>query len=442
MIIFDNTTGRSALPVTASLTFAEAARSAPPHVRAHANVHSPPIFAGVVSGKKIVVLAALLLQAAFGFTQTQTGQNLVQLDAAIRGSTEYLVGRVPATSKVLILNFQSDSTDLSNYIIDELTSAIVNDTSFTVVERTNLEVLQKELDFQLSGEVSDETAVSVGKRLGAQSIVLGSIMTLGDIYRLTMRVIEVETAKLQGMRNANIVEDPILAALLGKTFTGSQSRYLANQMFGEDLWKNKRFYAGLRSGGSNHLYDIKTSAFNGGSVNKNTALDVAAQFAVQIHPLFALQMELLLTADSVAISSTEQVMSELGGVLWTYDTLYTFTSQSLLIPLLAKLTLRPGIFSFGIFAGAYFSIPLGTLSYADSFTGENMAVTMTPEPGWAAGGSAGMKLGPGALFVDLRYMADFEGAKIQRNGSIVESYRRSMMTFGLGYETGLMNIKK
>jgi hypothetical protein len=74
--------------------------------------------------------------------------------------------------------------------------------------------------------------------------------------------------------------------------------------------------------------------------------------------------------------------------------------------------------------------------------GEKMPVTVIPALGWTLGGSAGMKLGPGALFVDLRYMADFEGTRIQRKGSIIEAYSRGMMAFSLGYEIGLMNIKK
>jgi TolB-like protein len=380
----------------------------------------------------------VLLRVTLAFAQSEP----VTLDAAVHGSLEYLRGRIPEKSKMLVLNFQSDSDTLSNYIIDELTSAIVNDTSFTVVDRTNLEVLQTEMNFQLSGEVSDATAVSVGRRLGAQSIVLGSIVPLGDIYRLTMRAIEVETAKIQGMRTANVTQDPILAALIGKTFTGSQSRWLTAQTFGADMWKNKRFYLGLRPGGSMHFFETETGAFNGGSANKSLALDAAAQFTVQIHPLFALQTEVLVTVDSAAISRTERMTDESGALMYTYDTLYSLTSRSLLTPVVAKLTLRPGIFSFSIFAGAYFSIPLGKLEYSDSFSGEKMSVTAAPEPGWALGGSAGIKLGPGVLFGDLRYMGDFEGTKIQRNGSILEAYQRGMAAFSLGYEIGLMNIQK
>jgi hypothetical protein len=71
------------------------------------------------------------------------------------------------------------------------------------------------LDFQLSGEVSDETAQSIGKMLGAQTVISGNIATVGNFYRLGIRAIKVETAEIQGQINSNIPDGPIISALTG-----------------------------------------------------------------------------------------------------------------------------------------------------------------------------------------------------------------------------------
>jgi hypothetical protein len=90
---------------------------------------------------------------------------------------------------------------------------VVNDRVFTVVDRANLALIQQEMEFQLSGEVSDESAQSIGQKLGAQTIVSGSITPFGDLWRLTVRALGVEDATVLGLYNENIPGSSTLAAL-------------------------------------------------------------------------------------------------------------------------------------------------------------------------------------------------------------------------------------
>jgi len=43
-----------------------------------------------------------------------------------------------------------------------------------VVDRQQLDLIRAELNFQMSGEVSDESAQSIGQMLGVQSIMSGT----------------------------------------------------------------------------------------------------------------------------------------------------------------------------------------------------------------------------------------------------------------------------
>jgi TolB-like protein len=154
------------------------------------------------------------LMALAGLARLNAQSNLT-LDDAIKQSATEIEGRLTQGIKIVVLNFNSPSERLSGYVIDELTGAIVNSGKITVVDRQNLALIQQEMNFQLSGEVSDESAQEIGRKLGAQSIISGSIEDLGQYYRLRFRVIEVVSAAIQLQPSKNVRKDSQVSALLG-----------------------------------------------------------------------------------------------------------------------------------------------------------------------------------------------------------------------------------
>jgi hypothetical protein len=142
-------------------------------------------------------------------------QDTMPLTTALDSSVPYLISQIPVGAKILVLNFSADTVTLSNYLVDEITVRLVNDSNFTVVDRRDLDIIRQEMDFQMSGEVSDETAVGIGKKIGAQSIIFGSMERTGSLYHLRTRTIEVETARIQAIRNNLIEQDAFLAVLAG-----------------------------------------------------------------------------------------------------------------------------------------------------------------------------------------------------------------------------------
>jgi hypothetical protein len=143
-----------------------------------------------------------------------------ELDAAIRETSDYLNKQLPKGNKLVILNVQSDFPALSEYIIDELIANTVNDQIFSVVDRRQLDTIRAELDFQMSGEVDDKTAQSVGQIAGAQIIVSGAVSRIGDLYRLRVRALSVQSAEIEGQFNRNIPDGPVVAALVKSRATG------------------------------------------------------------------------------------------------------------------------------------------------------------------------------------------------------------------------------
>jgi TolB-like protein len=165
--------------------------------------------------KKAFLATAILAVFVMSCGSTAPAQSGAdELDTAIREASDYLNNNIPAGSKIVILNINSDSDDLSNYIIDELIANAVNDRIFEVVDRQQLDLIRAEQNFQFSGEVDDNLALDIGKFFGAQSIISGTLGRLGSRYRLTIRALEVQTARVQGQYNRNIESSRNIAELL------------------------------------------------------------------------------------------------------------------------------------------------------------------------------------------------------------------------------------
>jgi hypothetical protein len=143
-----------------------------------------------------------------------------ELDAAIRETSDYLNKQLPKGNKLVILNVQSEFPALSEYIIDELIANTVNDRVFSVVDRQQLNTIRAELDFQMSGEVEDAPAQALGRMAGAQIIISGAVSRLGDLYRLRIRALSVQSAQIEAQFNRNIPEGSTVVALVQSKATG------------------------------------------------------------------------------------------------------------------------------------------------------------------------------------------------------------------------------
>jgi len=100
--------------------------------------------------------------------------------------------------------------------MDELTGAFV-DGRLEVADRINLAFIYRELNFHMSGDVSDETAVSIGKFLGARYVIVGQFIRAGEHYRFRISGINVETAIHETSTRITIRNDRNLQMLITNT---------------------------------------------------------------------------------------------------------------------------------------------------------------------------------------------------------------------------------
>ncbi|MEK7476426.1 MAG: CsgG/HfaB family protein [Candidatus Coatesbacteria bacterium] len=80
-------------------------------------------------------------------------------------------------------------------ISDMLRNQLVREGAFNIVEKANMDKVLGEQAFQQTGCTTQECAVKLGKILNVKYLVVGSFGKALDQYVLSMRVIDVETAK-------------------------------------------------------------------------------------------------------------------------------------------------------------------------------------------------------------------------------------------------------
>ena len=356
-------------------------------------------------------------------------QNTYTLDNGIGLHNNYLLQRLEENTVVAVINIQSNYYDLSDYIITKLTTNLVNSNKYIVVDRRNIEIIERELNFNMSGSVSDETAQSIGKMIGAKNIILGSFIPLGDAFRLTIQILEVETARITGMSDCLIIEDPILLALIGKKTNISQS-LKRNQNNSDIYW----IYFGIRPSFGLHFYNTNNTIFNENNIYNNGSFDIAAQLTLRPFQYLGLQIESIFTADSMEYQKREFVYDINNTEKYYYDIIYTFNSHSLLLPILLKGIFDYNMFTISCLGGIYINFPLGKMEQRNSFLSATVEKDMDILLGFMAGVNLGIKLGNGNLFMDIRYAIDT--SKTTYND--IDLYNRSIVFFGLGYEFALL----
>ena len=285
--------------------------------------------------KKLIFGGLLMLCSAFMYAQ-----EAVVLDDAILDSVDFFSSKLQPRSTVAVTNFEADTKELSDFIIQELLVAFANTGNVRVVERSRLEMLEAELNFNMSGSVSDDTAQGIGRMIGAQILFSGSISAYRDMYRMRIQAIAVETAEVIGTRTINVKYDPTLTGLLGRINPADQ-------------WKYQWLYAGFNVGYSLQL-------------NRDAMLKTGYEYYLDIPLAFSIYA-IFQPFDLFGIAL------DFGGD--------GFAGPN--ISLLPTLTIRPSSFEIDLFLGAGINVFDGTIAFL-------------------GGGRVGHKVGPGVMYIEIR----------------------------------------
>ena len=163
---------------------------------------------------KKLLLSAIVLSALFAGcasapdASNRTASNAAnapasfydQLDPVIEETFGALSQRLQSGLRIALLPPGSTDKGAADYVFTELYGKFIN-ASYNMVDRANIDMALGEIDFGMTGLVSDDTAARLGHLLGAQVIVFGDMPELGSLgrQRLVFRALEVETGRMLGI---------------------------------------------------------------------------------------------------------------------------------------------------------------------------------------------------------------------------------------------------
>jgi TolB-like protein len=361
-------------------------------------------------------------------------EKAITLDRAIQGAHAKIENDLPQGTKIIVLNFTAPAPRLSDYVIDQLILKLVNNKKLIVVERKDLDLINEEIAFQLSGEVSDESAQAIGKKLGAQSIASGKFETLGNQYQFSIKTIHVETATIELFYQTLIKQDKKLDTLLG--ITEQQKAAKKEEADRQRVARKTKLILGVRGGigGISALGNQAADSFTG------SGREAAPLFPEQVYSVYFGTNNL----NSLTGFQVEGNVHLNAGMTVKENgkTLAEVSYNALDIPVLFRLGVADGGM-FSLFGGPYVSIPLSKLTYKaegnQTIEQEIASVfSFIGSYGILGGISMGFKLGPGYIALDGRYTYDFnEISSITDSGKKERLFRRRGFNVSLGYELWL-----
>jgi len=181
--------------------------------------------------KKIFVVSVLLLLAASHTVFSQA----VTIDTAIENAAREMSTKIPAGTRIAVLNITADSASLSDYIINQLIVNLVNTGSFQVVPRSTIELqlAQGEFDFQhMSNYFSIDNQKRLGQFLEAGTIITGTVTRdSANSYLLSINAIHLESFTYQSSYSRPIRDDQKVKTLVA----GSGSMLYEDYTFGQRL---------------------------------------------------------------------------------------------------------------------------------------------------------------------------------------------------------------
>jgi PBP1b-binding outer membrane lipoprotein LpoB len=121
------------------------------------------------------------------------------LEGPLNNAAKVLVGSLQqGNSKIAIVNVSSADLNQSEFVAGELEYILVSN-KFSVVDRSDLDRIRQEQQLQVSGEVGDDSIVSIGKFTGANVVITGSITGEGSSRRLRLRALSTQTGEVLGV---------------------------------------------------------------------------------------------------------------------------------------------------------------------------------------------------------------------------------------------------
>jgi hypothetical protein len=335
-------------------------------------------------------LLIIFVVLPLGLGRAVYGQN-VSYKEGIKFAAESIGAQVSARDSVAVVEFRAATSRFSDQVIDDLIDGL-KALDVRVVDRQNTEAVHAEQEYQYSGYVDEESAVSLGHELGASAIILGSGENMVDYYRFNFRMLSVETREILARFSVNVKYDPAMRRLLDERAAHSSGIGTTHFMIGG------RLGAGFEINTADE--DMVGDGYSP-KEKSNIAFNAALYGAYRFNDVWSVQAEM-----NLMLNNGMEISGQGSTIRIDYTTID--------IPVLVRWNFMQSPVVAGIVLGPYISLPAGKLNL--SVNDRGAALDMEGYTLGIAGGFVlGYKLGPGSLAADVRYINDFGSLHVRED---------------------------
>ncbi|MDR1837382.1 MAG: tetratricopeptide repeat protein [Treponema sp.] len=204
-----------------------------------------------------LLVAVLLFIAQFSYaggssdnktTPTPTAttpvvSGLLSLDEAIEAAAVAIEGRIAGGSEIVVYKITASNDAIGDYIAEYLNDRIsMRGNLVPLAREAALQSIDTEQQFQMSGFVSNASAVGIGHYLGAKVVITGTFDRYADFSQLRLRAIDVQTSALLYSYSARINNNDRVLANISAPFGNIQAPRITENAL-DCLNSGKDFYA-------------------------------------------------------------------------------------------------------------------------------------------------------------------------------------------------------
>jgi TolB-like protein len=113
-------------------------------------------------------------------------------------------------------DLQGNTTDFGRFLAEELITRLIETEKFRIIERQLLNKIITEQKLSLTGIIDPASAKQLGKILGVDAIVAGTVTNLSQSLKVNARLISTQTGEIFAGASAEIFKDESVTGLLAK----------------------------------------------------------------------------------------------------------------------------------------------------------------------------------------------------------------------------------
>jgi len=162
----------------------------------------------------------LLVFPTHGFSQLEG-----MLDQQQIGKLTDRIAQV-GKKRIAVVDFtdlQGNVTELGRFLAEEFSVALVGaGKGFEIIDRVHLKSILAEHKLALTGVIDPKTARQLGRIAGVDALLTGSVTPFGDNIRVSVKVLDTETAMIIAASSGSIARTAAINELLARGIESSQ----------------------------------------------------------------------------------------------------------------------------------------------------------------------------------------------------------------------------